>query len=381
MHAINTRGSQIDPPEVLTPGSHVLWVRCRPGMRRGAALASDTLTALGKNLALRGHGRNEHEDINLAVAWMRAADVTDLVLWDVQELSWRVLPTAEKLADLVPARLWLLVQPPITDPLARRLQPHLVDSSALAQLTAHPNPTTAHMREPKPWDLGPAPDTPFTHFRHQLPDLSPLLTTTYDRQWAHTQLVLTHGVIDEALRDVLADLLHDALDDARLLTALKAVQAAAWTHDRFVSIDYARLMTTPERPTVTSLEAETLLLAYRQPHRMLATALTLRGIDLNTIRRLRVADVNPEGHIHGDALNGDSTPPLQSAFKAQSHLMQLLGHDQGSPLLPLTDRTLTQAIRDAATDLGIHAHGRRILSSNTRDQWLRSLGITIRDLP
>lgn len=97
-----------------TSGSPV-WVEVSPGVRRGAAVAADLLTALGKNLTWHGKGRNENEDVHLAQAWITAQQVSAVVVTNAQEAPLPALDTLRAIASGYDIDLWLLHRAPIDD--------------------------------------------------------------------------------------------------------------------------------------------------------------------------------------------------------------------------------------------------------------------------
>jgi hypothetical protein len=67
---------------------------------------------------------------------------------------------------------------------------------------------------------------------------------------------------------------------------------------------------------------------------------------------------------------------------AQRQLRVAAGGSPDDPLLPHSSKALAKTLTEAATDLGIHVHGRR--AERTRDHTegaLRALGVTVETLP
>lgn len=378
IHSVQIQGKRLTPNQPSLTGVDPVWVRVRPGLRRGAAIASDALTAMGKNLTLHGHGRNEHEDIRIAAAWMKARGIRDLILWDANELTVRTLPTAIELANNSEVNLWLVYGGPTTDTLLRKL-----DAFPRKDVQDLPRTVTHPPKDPQfVWNLGPPVDARFFQFRTIAMENCPLQVVTFDQQLSTTASCLDQATDPNvALHDALAKVLLDSHSDATLLARLKAIQAAAWNHDIYVKIDFARVLNSPERPRQTLRETDRILLNYRQPLRAIAVALTLRGIDLSTLNSITIKDVTDEGYLPAILPTWLHSTALRIALLAQKHLRCLQGASPPEALVNLAPRTLSTYVRQTAADLGIHAHGRRVLTSRQRNTWLRSLGINLISLP
>lgn len=376
IRAIDVAGSELEPPPAQLRGPAPAWVRVRPGLRRGAAIATDTLTALGKNIALSGQGRNEQEDIYLASAWMRARQIRDLVLWDAQELTIRTLPTATRVAELADANLWLLYQEPTQESLLRRLRPYESDISDLDLLTRKAPSTTR--KSQRAWDLGSPTLSPFYAFRDEAAARNPLQLVPFDQRIQRAENAFNKSSHPEVvLRQQLSEILHAGHPHARLVAELKGLQAAAWHRDYYIHIDFVRLLNSQELPQYPLTEVDEQLLSYRQPLRAIAISLSLRGHDLTQIQGLRLSDANPDHAYPQLSPNHEITDDLATCIHAQFHLRHAQTATLNDPLLPLSARSLATYIRQAATDLGIHAHGRRVLTTRKLQHWLSSLGITI----
>ena len=98
---------------------------------------------------------------------------------------------------------------------------------------------------------------------------------------------------------------------------------------------------------------------------------------------MRIADVSDNGTSIDtpDALVLVG-PHTSRAVRAQRQLRLAGSAGPADPLLPYSPKALAKALTEAATDLGIHVHGRR--AERTRDHTegaLRALGDTVETLP
>ena len=130
-------------------------------------------------------------------------------------------------------------------------------------------------------------------------------------------------------------------------------------------------------------EADAALAAYRQPHRAIPVALTRAGRDLADIGAVRVQDAADDGSaLHVARERIAVGPNTARAVHAQRQLRLAAGAGPADPLLPYSPKALAKALTEAATDLGLHVHGRR--AERTRDHTegaLRALGVTVETLP
>lgn len=380
IHAVPIRGQQLRPARPSLMGNDPLWVRIRPGLRRGAAIASDALSALGKNLTLHGHGRNEQEDIGLAASWIRARQISHLVMWDAHELTTRTLPTAVALAERSGVHLWLIYGAPVSDSLLRKLAAY-----PRAELASIPVPAprsgpdfSARMR----WNLGLPAGEPFFLFRTRVSDTQSLQVIAYERQMDRTILALAEsGDSKSVIRLALTDAILEGDSDASICARLKGIQAAAWHHDIYVSVDFDRLLNSPERPRVPHHETDHLLLTYRQPLRAIAVGLALRGVGAKDITGLSLSDITDSGHLPPSIGIDGHSPALCLALRAQRLLRVSQGASADDSLLPIAERTLTTYVHQAGSDLGIDPCVARIPTRTSRDRWLNGLGIRIESLP
>lgn len=380
--AVDITGQPVTAPTApAAPGSPV-WVTIRPNLRRSHTVATDILAALGKRRDLAGKGRNQHEDLNLAAAWLRSYDTDHLVLIDAQHLGSLILAGICRLADAAHVDLWLLHRPPATDTFAR----------ALAR-RAHTEKTLGDVPAAIPRATIDAVETGFPvvprHDVHLFRAAVDRALHGTERDAALSSFETAARVADEAfhqggtgpdaVRRIVDDILEDAPGDDLLLTRIRGTQLAAWHHDLFIRVETVALLNSEERPTLPAGHVEEALTAYRQPHRIITCALTNRGQALRDIANLHASDIDPTGRqlrIGADTLTVSDT--LTRALRVARDLADQRGDDR---LLPYAEQTLAAVITDATKDLGLHVKGRR--AERTRPKhtaYLRRLGITLRSL-
>ncbi len=381
--AVDTTNQPVGPPTgPAAPGSAV-WVRVRPSIRRTHTVATDVMAALGKRRDLAGKGRNEHEDIQLAVAWLRAYDTRELVLVDAQHLGSKVLGNVVRLAATADVDLWLLHRAPGSDVFARALHRHASTTKTLADCPA-PAPIRATPALVRAFPAVPRHDV------HQFRTAVETTLTGPDRDTvlgcldataasAHTRLA-AEGATAATVANLVDDLLLDAPCDDELITRIRGIQLAAWHHNVFLRVDLTTLLNSEERPSLPATEVDAALIAYRQPHRIITIALTRRGHSIHDVTELRRRDVLEGGQQLriGDRIV-DVPPPVTRALRVA---LNIAPGEPDDRLLPYAPQTLAAVLTDATNDLGLHVKGRR--AERTRPKhtaYLDRLGITVRRLP
>lgn len=377
------------PTGAPAPGSPA-WINVRPDVRRGAAVAADLLSAIGKDLAWHGKGRNENEDLLLASAWIHALDVSSLVVANAQEAPLPVLDTLRELATQCGIGLWLLHRSPIDDRTHRKITKMARTAADLAHVpapterTAAPAPATAATAE--------VPAADFPSFQPAMladPDRYAHALAAYDDQLQQAGAAIAastncsssgSGDPRTAITTAAGHLLRSAPDDGRLIARLRALQVLAWRNDLFLSVDITTVLASAERPRCAPDSLDERLLSYRQPQRAIATALTIRGIDLDDITALTLHDIQADGTIGSPPLIDDPTDALRLAARAQRRLRELQGANDADRLLCPDAKTLARFVNDATADLGLNIAGRRVERQTDPTAWLKRLGITLRDL-
>ncbi|MBN1093446.1 hypothetical protein JKP75_13260 [Blastococcus sp. TML/M2B] len=383
--SVDVTGAPVTIPAHPPLVTGALWAEIRPDLRRLHVLAGDLLAALGKRRDLAGTGRNEQDDVRHALAWMCAHDIADVVLTEAQRLHPVLLNSLVRLTDTAGARLWLLHRPPRSDTFVRALGRRR--SAATADLAAPSAAPAPHL--PVPVDLPAVPAAEFTTFRSAYRrTLSAADAARVDAVFSTTardctQGLRAHGATRGTVADLLYGLLNPAPPDAQLTVQLRALQAAAWHHDLYVKIDLARLLHGEERPRIPAAVADAALAPYRQPYRPITVMLTRNSWDLASIGAIRISDAAGDGATLATTTGRVSFGPHTArAVRAQVQLRRAAGAEDNDPLLPHSPKALAKALTEAATDLGLHVHGRR--AERTRDHTegaLRALGVTVEALP
>ncbi len=380
-HIDTTHTPTATPGQVAAPASPI-WIEIRPDLRRSAAIATDILTALGKRRDVAGIGRNQNEDIALAIAWMRAYNATALVATETQRLTPLLLRQLVAIADAAHLPLWLLHRSPRTDTFTRALQRHHAHPRHLDE-TPPPQPRT--QTAPVRPSLGLSlPDAPFHQFLtacHATLPASALqrVTLRHASTAAHCHTVLHR---DGATTDVLARLtetiLRAAPADDLLITDIRALQLAAWHHDIYLRSDIPTLLASPERQLTDPDTVDTALTAYRQPHRAIAVTLAMHQVGVHHITHLPIRAATADGATI-TLPTGRTIDLPQHAAAALRALLTTRAHqaaEPDAPLLNVPERAISVALNDANTDLNIRVHGRRAERHIHPSRWLRKLGLT-----
>lgn len=385
-HHVDVTGLATPLPHGLPNPGTALWFDIRPNLKRSAVIAGDILSALGKRRDVAGKGRNENEDVALALAWLHAYDISALVAVDAQNLTRLTLGHLVKLAKAASLPLWLLHRPPRGndyDRLLSRVNAHPM------RIDDVPPPQTRQLEAGVRLGFG-IPDVsnvPFERFRSTLRadvdlDLMDIVNAHFDHVFTHCDDTLDR---DAPSVDVLANLVEwilgpAPLDDA-LLIGVRALQLAAWHHDVYVKADFAALLSSSERQLSDPITIDQELIGYRQPHRALVVALAAQQVGVLTMLDLTLESITPEGIKIAPRRTVPLLEHTARAAAAQVHLRTCAGAASSSKLLPLTDRAISAALGQAALDFGIAVHGRKAERHIHPRRWLARLGITAMALP
>lgn len=368
------------PPAAATP----LWFEIRPNLKRSAVLSSDILAALGKRRDVAGKGRNENQDVALALAWLHAYEITAIVALESQRLTGPSLRHLVVLAKTAGLPLWLLHRRPSSDDfelLLKRVNAHPMRPGDI------PTPVADTAQDGHRPTLGvPLADAGFGQFRDaQRRTLTPSQNGRVER-WIQTVLddaeeyLSKEGPTVEAVADLVEQSLIPAPMDDQLTADLRAIQIAAWHHDLYLKVDVSALLNSAERPTLDPVTADRLLTAYREPHRALAVGLTSHQVGVAAMRQITLRDVTADG----DILLGGRAIRLEEhtrrAALAQRKLRVMNGASDDDVLLRVTERALSSALNKAALDFGIRVHGRRAERHLHPGRWLARLGIATHSL-
>lgn len=383
-HHVDVTDIPLELPTGPAAGGSALWVQVRPDLRRGAVIAGDILAALGKRRDVAGKGRNEHQDVTLAIAWMRAYDITALVITEAQRLHPTVLPKVISWANTAQIPLWLLHRAEHSDTFIR----------ALARRGAHPR----HLDEvppPTPRTTAPGqrptlgvklPDAPFHQFRTACD--TTLGKKAADRvRLRHTSTATRcYDTLrrDDSGPDVIARLaegiLGTAPEDDLLTVDIRALQLAAWHCDLYLKTDLPALLISPERQLTDPHTVDAALTAYRQPHRAVAVTLAMHQVGVRAIHQLPLTAANANGTVAlGPGRQVEFPEHASRALRALVHLRTPL-HEAKPTLLGIPERAVSSSLNDAVTDLGIRVHGRTAERHSHPVRWLRRLGLTLHPL-
>jgi hypothetical protein len=379
--SINTSGHALPIIDGEPAQGAPVWVFVRPDLRRGAAVAADILTAMGKQLTWHGKGRNENDDLQLALAWMHAHETSDLVIANAQHAPAHTLNALRELASNAGVPLWLVHRSPIDDAKLDKISHMSTRSGSLCDVPPHV--PVASLPTAVPRVAMNIPEADFPTFYSELLDGGEDMATgteIYLERLRSTEILLQVSPNPMTLLEALiASVLLDTPTESEFTCGIRAMQVTAWRHDIFLDADLPTCFASEDRPTIRGSDLDTTLLGYRQPQRAIAIALTLRNIDLNRVASLTVGDIDEHGlptHMP-DVINPKD--PICTAFRAQRNLRTIQGATFGDPLLCQDLKSLARYVLDAREDLGVNAAG-RLVERNTKatTAWLKNLGITIR---
>jgi hypothetical protein len=386
VHHVDVTGSPTLLPDGPAAAGSAQWVEIRPDLKRGAAISSDILGALGKRRDVAGRGRNENQDVELALAWLGAYDITALVATEAQRLTPLVLRNLVALAGSAGLPLWLLHRSPRTDRFLQTLTRHHAHPMRLSDV---PKPRVRTALAGERPTLGVAlPTAAFHAFLSSCRQT--LIQPGYDRlALRHTAVAARclhrmeeGGTGIHLIARLVEEILLPAPQDDLLVTDIRALQLAAWHHDIYVKTDIAALLASPERQLVDPISVDQALVAYRQPHRPVAVALAAHQIGVGDIAAIRVSDASPDGQV--TTRGGRSITLGEHGARALTALLCLRTSHGASPdaaLLGVPERAISLALNDANTDLGIRVYGRRAERYVHPRRWLTSLGLSVYELP
>lgn len=376
----------------------ILSVRIRPNARRVGWFARDLLAAMGKRRDVSGKGRNDHEDLALVPVWLVAHGITDVVFAGVEMLSVGHLGELVSVLASARVRLWLICEQqlgsgvteladtwpmtPVDEAVFEARFPRRTDSAA----------TPVEERWPTTY--------PFADFPIYLAEVRRLLPTAdakiveshYWREFdnATSELAATSPT-EKSLSLYLRRRLGRCVNEAAMVTTLRATQAAAFNTGWFIQLDLGRLLAAGVADIASVVNDPSTwrnLRAYRQPHRGAVCALTAVHLDIDTQLRIRLGDVASDGsHVQ---LDGDifKVPSGAEPFMAAQYLYRrICGARLDEPFIalltgaPASPRLLRQALADAALELGVVlAHGQAIPTRQSDHRWRRRLGVSIQPL-
>lgn len=377
----------------------IISLLVRPNARRVGWFARDFLAAMGKRRDVSGKGRNDQEDLALVPVWLAVHRITDVILAGAEAL------TADHLADLMlilassRVRLWLVCDQQlgsgVTD-LADEWPMTAVDRSAFDSRFSTRTRAVIQMSSEVEWPA----EVPFADFPIYLaevrrllpPNEARLVEAHYWREFDHTSRELAaDSPTEESLSLYLRRRLGECVNEAAMITTLRAAQAAAFNAGWFVQADLSRLLASGVvdiAAVVNDPSTWKRLRAYRQPHRGAVCALTATGLDIETQRRIRIRDVASDGsHVQVDGVATKVPSGAEPFVMAQRLHRRISGAQLDDPFFasqtggPAGARLLRQALIDAALELGVVLTQGEIISSSQPDhRWRRRLGVSIQSL-
>lgn len=381
MSIIAVHAQDFDPPSAAAWGTSMgaVWIHVRPNLRRGAAVAADLLSALGKDLSWHGKGRNEQSDRALAVAWIRAMGAQDIVVSNAQHAPESALRFLATLSQECGTTTWLLYRAPIRDTtlgLIHSLASHSDDWAAVP-LPEPGNHTPVTTSNCIPF---PVPAVDFLSFQR---------AAAASEEWSEAlrvfsdQLNISHlSLLDHpsaaGIHSLVARLLVQAHGTSELISRLRACQLAAWKAGHLLSIDFSTLPPSQELPTTPLAELDQALMRYRQPQRIVVNSLCARGIPLAEVQRLTLAEATQDPTL--PRLVDRPTNALTTATEALVHLRRQEGASEDAFLLVQDAKTLATYVTHAIADTGINIAGRRVERVHEISKWLKQLGLTVRPL-
>ena len=240
------------------------------------------------------------------------------MITDAQLLHPIILGKVCRLAIEAGTDLWLIHQPPISDHVFKSIQ-RLSDRTAeLDEVpTAKPEPTIPHSDAIDSADRrSPVPLVDFPFFIASLRELpiesARSIHEIFADQFDRSSIAI-QGAADQvrATSSEVVSLISLALGDDELIARLRALQVAAWQCDIFVNIDLKTLLMSEDRPRISPERADELLMGYRQPHRAIVVALTVRQIGIDDIVKTPISSTDSEGNIYDDGTPISSSVALR----------------------------------------------------------------------
>ena len=393
------------------PDRRRVAVLTRPGMRQRSWLAADVLAALGVSHDVTGIARGADSDWLLAMTWLLARDVEDLIVLRAESLPVPMLADLLLLAMGGGARLWLVMTPPRSDAFVQALDEWTaaevgVDTllDAWPELPDVRDPAAASPRGgeqlelPHTSDVPPLlPDDDFPTFRAACRDaLTPaqfgavdaLLTVELSLAERWLRGVGTERPTPDDLSEQLLSRFAGCATTGELLATTRAWQVALFRGGWFLQVDLPRLLSvaaaTP-RPAQRSPQLWQRLAVYRQPHRSAACALAALGLDLRDIGALTVADVRRDGsavRLNGHWRRTESGTAVY--LRAAVILRALHGATPDEPLLAhpdgkvVSERAIADAISAARAETGLAVTSRLVARQRlSTGRWYTRWGLSL----
>ena len=406
---------------LCAPDDGIVGILIRPDMRRRSWLASDILAGVGVRHDVKGVGRDEDIDWQLAGIWLAAHPVRHLVVARSEWLPVELLRELLLLAAGAGTAVWLLTTPPRSDAHAAAcaswtaLQvgwpdflaafadiPELL-AGATHQFPAERTSDNANTAEDDGADGLVAaawlPDDDFPSFRAACrARLSPVAWTWADRTFlaelsAATSWLSQHPTPLSA--PLVADRLHSVYDRcatvSELLVATRATQVALFRAGWLCQVDLPRLANLAAAVPRRAQRTPTLwrrARVYRQPHRGTIAALAGAGLDLTEMSALTVADTASDGSA---VLVSGVRRMLEegTAVFVRAQLLLRAAHGAGpdAPLLArpdgslLPERTFADILSAMRVETGLAVTGRPVARKRLDGKhWFTRWGVNVSPL-
>lgn len=342
----------------------------------------------------------------MLAAWIFAHDVRNVVLVDAQWIGPRVLPELVGMAAATGVTLWLVAHHPVTDDYVAALNNWPTIPATAAELAGLVEAAISHRVTGSGVEhdvFPPLPADPFVTFRAEARrrlsggdfervDARYRAAHAAGREWFAVRAA--DEVDAESVVRHLRGRLQGCASAEAMLIEVRALQVAAYSADWALSVDLPRFMAIAESVSAAAAESpETWrrLRAYREPYRGAACALAARDLAVDTMLAVTLDNVSADGRSvtverHGvrEELNVPGRADLY--LRAQVWHRRFQGAS-GSGLLfatedgPMTDRSLSSAVRAPASEVAVTLSSQQIERGETTAQrWVRRWGLAVQAL-
>jgi hypothetical protein len=368
-----------------------------PDLRRRHELGQDILAALGKRADVTGVGRRADEDWSVLPAWFDAYKIGHLVVAGAEQLPTSLWPDLVGLAEDTDVNLWHLAWRPAGETYHDNLARHRFTEATLEDLQAVIPPAPADATSPKAWfPAVPADNYPtflaacrdlfdheaFAQVREHYTDTARTMST-----WLDATAIVDESTVIAELRSQLAP----CVSYDEMVTVLRATQAAGHNAGWLIAVDPMRFCATADAaPAATVADPQTWerLAAYRDPYRAAACALAAVEWSVDEICAVTLADVATDGATATRPGQDPTTVPpgAEVYLRAQVAHRRRQGAAATAPLFAdgdraLSDRTIVDAVRVPATDLGISLLSGPFQRRHFDDRtWKNRWGISVQDI-
>lgn len=370
------------------PSTGIVTMTARPA-RRAYTISQALLQSLGTSEDVFGSGRRHDQDLLLLHAWLRAYDVTTVVIRHATNITDKtLLDNLMHICDAIGAHLALACDDTVTTRLNDWVEErggtiHTGHEPLLALIEEHARPgatVTPSAGVDFPQFL---PRIDFYGFRARCRDvltpaefaaLDSLYVTAFQEVRADP-----YGTVDEAVNRLAAAIANHRTP-GEVLTITRAAQAAMFTHGLLLKVDVPTMLngvrdSRHRRLTPQEVRA---LRAYRTPWR--STAVVLRDADLtmDEIHAVTLDQVRPDGTISGFPDMLPLHPDALVYVRAQRAYRLSLGATPDEPLIDNTRAHVKRALRLAGSELNLPTSGNHERSNERKSShWKRGLGVAL----